>query len=242
MIFQVCFPYVPGKKYKDWLYAYNPCTSMTFHRDDPDPKTLCHDIGICQYAKVEKPREYHQVGVQTGVRCALNKEGQIELVYKTKDKTIDPIYSTVQLICEETAQFPSFEPKDEDNYIFTIKTRCACPDQCWPPVPEPTTPEPITPTSVVPSPMTVIPTRRHIDAVKEALRCRCWRCCGGYQEQGKEVHSNEFGDTEKTYLFKNKPKDRAVEHEDKLTKPLQEEDIGEKTQTVGKDNVLSRVL
>lgn len=220
--------------------------------------------------------------MQTGVRCALNKEGQIELVYKTKDKTIDPTYSTVQLICEETAQFPSFEPKDEDNYIFTIKTRCACPDQCWPPVPEPTTPEPITPTSVVPSPMTVIPTTtsnstipspevsdsrsfnwklyilkpslavllvimicclwRHIGAVKEALRCRCWRCCGGYQEPGKEVHSNEFGDTEKTYLFKNKPKDRAVEHEDKLAKPLQEEDIGEKTQTVGKDNVLSRVL
>ncbi|XP_022784806.1 uncharacterized protein LOC111325285 isoform X1 [Stylophora pistillata] len=275
------FPYVPGKKYKDWLYAYNPCTSMTFHRDDPDPKTLCHDIGICQYAKVEKPREYHQVGVQTGVRCALNKEGQIELVYKTKDKTIDPIYSTVQLICEETAQFPSFEPKDEDNYIFTIKTRCACPDQCWPPVPEPTTPEPITPTSVVPSPMTVIPTTTsnstepssedskvlkwklyillsgltvvlllcficlwwRVAAVREALRCRYYHCCGENVEPDHE-YINNLKKIGKTKLIKNKninkTKYKAVEDikgEDKLDNPVQEGDVGDKTQVVKKDNV-----
>nr|XP_058941214.1 uncharacterized protein LOC131769505 [Pocillopora verrucosa] len=128
---------VPGKS--SWRYAYNPCTSMTFGQDDPDHGTICHDIGICKYPEIEKPRDYLQVGVQTGVRCALGEEGKIELVYKTNDPSIEQEHSTVQLICDQTTLFPDFEPKDEDNLIFTIKTKCACPNQCWP-VSEPTSP------------------------------------------------------------------------------------------------------
>lgn len=272
------FTAVPGSKYPNWRYAYNPCTSLTFGQDDPDPKTICHDIGICKYPKEEKPREYHQVGVQTGVSCALNA-GQIELVYKTKDKAIEPsIHSKVQLICDETASIPDFEPKDEDNYIFTIVSKCACPNQCWPE--SKTTKAPPTP-SVVPGPTKVITTTTsnstepssedskvlkwklyillsgltvvlllcficlwwRVAAVREALRCRYYHCCGENVEPDHE-YINNLKKIGKTKLIKNKninkTKYKAVEDikgEDKLDNPVQEGDVGDKTQAVKKDNV-----
>lgn len=282
---------VPGKKYPGWRYAYNPCTSMTFGQDDPHPGKICHDIGICKYPKIEKPRDYLQVGVQTGVRCEIN-EGQIGLSYKTDDQSIDPPRSTVQLICDQTISFPVFEPKDEDRYIFSIKTKCACPNQCWPVITTTTGSTKVIPTTTgstkiittTPGPTKVIPTStsnstvhspedsksfnwelcilvpglagffimlcslclwRHFAAVREALRCRC--CHHGECEPLIRIHKNDLGKTEKTYRIKNKQGDKAVEHKDfggkdKMVEPVQEEDVGDKSQTVGKNNVLSLIL
>ncbi|PFX29168.1 hypothetical protein AWC38_SpisGene6084 [Stylophora pistillata] len=88
---------------------------------------------------------------------------------------------------------------------------------------------------------------RHKATVKEALRYRCCHCCGKCQKPLTEADSNEVGNKEEAKLIKNKPKDKAVEHEDfegkkKLVEPVQEEDMGDKTQTVGNDNVLSLFL
>lgn len=270
---------VKGKN--GWRYAYNPCTSMTFGQDDPDHGKICHDIGICKYPEIEKPRDYLQVGVQTGVRCALGAEGQIELVYKTNDPSIDTKHSTVQLICDQTIPFPDFEPKDEDNYIFTIKTKCACPNRCWP-VPVPTGPTKVIPTTT--GPTKVIPTTTsnstehspegsklvnwklyillpvlvvvivimlcflcmwwHIPAFRNALNRRCCHRLGGY-EQIEEEYRNHFKKTETTNVIKNK--DKAVEHDDfdvkdELVEPVQDVDVGDKSQTVGKNDILTLVL
>lgn len=88
---------------------------------------------------------------------------------------------------------------------------------------------------------------RHKATVKEALRYRCCHCCGKCQKPLTEVDSDEVGNKEEAKLIKNKPKDKAVEHKDfegkkKLVEPVQEEDMGDKTQTVGNDNVLSLFL
>ena len=86
---------------------------------------------------------------------------------------------------------------------------------------------------------------RHFAAVREALRCRC--CHHGECEPLIRIHKNDLGKTEKTYRIKNKQGDKAVEHKDfggkdKMVEPVQEEDVGDKSQTVGKNNVLSLIL
>lgn len=123
---------IPGKKYPGWRYTYNPCTPVDVGEHDPDadPHKICRDVAICKYAEIEKPREYFEVGLQKDIMCQINQEGQIELVYKTNDPSIDNPHSRVVFLCDESASEPDFEIVDEDNYIFSIKHYCACRNRC----------------------------------------------------------------------------------------------------------------
>ncbi|XP_027052316.1 uncharacterized protein LOC113679547 [Pocillopora damicornis] len=212
---------VKGKN--GWRYAYNPCTSMTFGQDDPDHGKICHDIGICKYPEIEKPRDYLQVGVQTGVRCALGAEGQIELVYKTNDPSIDPKHSTVQLICDQTIPFPDFGSK-----LFNWKLYILLPVLVV----------------VIVIMLCFLCMWWHIPAFRNALNRRCCHRLGGY-EQIEEEYRNHFKKTKTTNVIKNK--DKAVEHDDfdvkdELVEPVQDVDVGDKSQTVGKNDILTLVL
>ncbi|KAJ7394905.1 hypothetical protein OS493_000742 [Desmophyllum pertusum] len=123
---------ISGKKYPGWSYTYNPCTPVDVGQNDPDadPNKICRNVAICKYAEIEKPREYFQVGLQRGMSCEMSQEGQIELVYKTNDPSIDNPHSRVVLRCDESASDPVFQTEDEDNYIFSIKHYCACRNRC----------------------------------------------------------------------------------------------------------------
>ncbi|XP_066028092.1 uncharacterized protein [Pocillopora verrucosa] len=123
---------IAGKKYPGWRYTYNPCTPVNVGEHDPDadPHKICRDVAICKYAEIEKPREYFEVGLQKDIMCDINQEGQIELVYKTNDPSIDNPHSRVVFLCDESATEPDFETVDEDNYIFSIKHYCACRNRC----------------------------------------------------------------------------------------------------------------
>ena len=84
----------------------------------------------------------------------------------------------------------------------------------------------------------------HILAFRNALNRRCCHCLGEY-EPIVEEQRNHFEQTKTTNLIKNI--DKAVEHEDfdvkdELVEPVQEEDVGDKSQTVWKNDVLSFVL
>lgn len=84
----------------------------------------------------------------------------------------------------------------------------------------------------------------HIPAFRNALNRRCCHRLGGY-EQIVEEYRNHFKKTKTTNVIKNK--DKAVEHDDfdvkdELVEPLQDVDVGDNSQTVGKNGILSLVL
>ncbi|XP_019636133.1 PREDICTED: uncharacterized protein LOC109478786 [Branchiostoma belcheri] len=128
------------------FYSYNPCYPFSLGS--------CRDAAACVSTQTHGVHMENSLGSQD--RAAfVNIGSNLYIAYGTDRNDSKGLLSLVQLVCDRHQE--SFEaqgpnPQITGQYLFTLRSPCACPGMCETPVtaPPPHTTAPLTPVTVPP--------------------------------------------------------------------------------------------
>ncbi|CAH1238264.1 Hypp5552 [Branchiostoma lanceolatum] len=174
-------------------YSYNPCYPFSLGS--------CRDAAACVSTQKHGVHMENSLGSQDKA-AFFNTGSNLYIVYGTDRNDSKGLTSLVQLVCDRHRE--SFEaqgpnPQEKGQYLFTLRSPCACPGMCETPV---TTPP--AHTTVPPTPVTVPPPTPNTTQPAHAA-CVQYGTCACMFKNGSYIDLTSLEQTSGEPLFKDHP-------------------------------------